>query len=181
MENIKELIEDWILINIDNSVRITRRGYVDIVARMDTDCFGQPLKIEYVSFNVGCPCCEDTSDTYYSFDKIDFSNCELEFEAADGSTIKCYHVATGRTQHSFMKELSEQEVEDFFDLDWESMGQWSEGQGRAQTHYEIMFAWHHIKEEPYKNYRTARTTIISLQDYGFDDFNQPKYFLINKQ
>lgn len=64
-----------------------------------------------------------------------------------------------------LKELSEQEIEDFFDKDWKTVECWSEGQGRSQTYYEIMHVF--------------RTTIISMQDYGFDDFHQTKYFLIN--
>jgi hypothetical protein len=35
-------------------------------------------------------------------------------------------------------ELSQQEIDDFFDNDWDSECSWSEGDGRSQSHYEIM-------------------------------------------
>lgn len=163
----KKLIENWLSLHEDNSVEIDGYGYDTIVARNDIDCNGNFIKIEYVSTEHGCPCCEGNTYTYYTFDTIDFTNCVLRFDAADGSTIKYYDCADGLTKYRFMDELSEQDVEDFFDKDWRTIGQWSEGEGRAQTHYEIMYVF--------------RMTIISIVDYGFDDFHQPKYFLIKNQ
>jgi hypothetical protein len=63
-------------------------------------------------------------------------------------------------------ELSQQEIDDFFYNDWDSECSWSEGDGRSQSHYEIM-----IDKKGKK--------IISVQHYGFGDFMEPKYFLIN--
>ena len=69
-------------------------------------------------------------------------------------------------KYKILEELSEQEIEEFFDKDWHTLETWSEGEGRSQTHYEIM--------------KAGQTTIMSMQDYGFDDFHHPRYFLINK-
>lgn len=173
---IDDLIKHWLSIHIDNTVRIEGPKnkaplYEDpIVAKNNIDCNGYFTKIEYVSTEFGCPCCSSRQDTYYTFDEIDFSGCVLSFECPDGSEVKKYYVDEGRTKHKLEKELSEQEVEEFFDKYWETLCQWSEGQGRAQTHYEVM-----------KSYQgMIRPTIISIQDYGFDDFHQPKYFSIGE-
>jgi len=173
---IYELIKHWLSIHVDNTVRIEGPKnkaplYEEpIVAKNNIDCNGYVHKIEYVSTEFGCPCCSSRQDTYYTFDEIDFNGCVLSFECPDGSEVKKYYVDEGRTKHKLEKELSEQEVEEFFDKYWETLCQWSEGKGRAQTHYEVM-----------KSYQgMIRPTIISIQDYGFDDFHQPKYFSIGE-
>ena len=157
----EEKITSWLMIYHDNNVRIENK-HICIIAR---NCDEINEGIEYVSIEIGCPCCEGTTYTYYTFDEIDFNDCVLSFEDASGNTI--YDIIDGETFYRFKEELSEQEIEEFFDKDWYTLGAWSEGEGRSQTHYEIMKAdW---------------TTIISMQDYGFDDFHQPRYFLINKR
>ena len=175
----EDLIKNWLSLHEDHIVEIN--GYRDdtIIARNDIDCNGNFIKIEYVSIEHGCPCCEGNKYTYYTFDEIDFAKgremlllndaceCVLRFHAANGSAIKDYYVADGSTKYRLQDELSEQDANDFFDKDWSTIGQWSEGEGRAQTHYEIMCA--------------CRMTIISMTDFGFDDFHTPKYFLINNQ
>jgi hypothetical protein len=179
MEN---LIKNWLSLHEDHIVEIEGYGGDTIIARNDIDCKGNFIKIEYVSIEHGCPCCEGNTYTYYTFDEIDLAkgveilllndsmDCVLRFNAADGRAIKDYYVADGSTKCRLKyesDELSEQDVNDFFDKDWSTTGQWSEGEGRAQTHYEIMCA--------------GRMTIIAMTDFGFDDFHTPKYFLINNQ
>lgn len=161
----KKLIENWLSLHEDNTVRISN-SHISIYAQIYRDAGDGVEYVEYVSIDVGCPCCEGTTRTYYTFDTIDFTNCVLSFEDSSGDTIYDYDTIDGKTTHRFKEELSEQEIIDFFDKDWDSKGAWSEGEGRAQTHYEIM--------------KAGRTTIISIVTYGFDDFHQPKYFLINK-
>jgi len=162
----EKLIENWLSLHEDNTVEIDGYGYDTIVARNDIDCNGNFIKIEYVSIEHGCPCCEGTTYTYYTFDTIDFTDCQLRFDAADGSTIKDYNVADGMTKYRFGEELSEHDVENFFDKDWKTLGEWQEGDGRGQTQYEILYVF--------------RMTIISIVSYCFDDFHMPKYYLIHK-
>lgn len=160
---LEEKIMSWLMIHHDNNVRIDNK-HITIIARNNMDCHGTNNGVEYVSIESGCPCCEETTYTYYTFDEIDFNDCVLSLEDASGNTI--YDIIDGETTDRFKEKLTEQEIEEFFDKDWYTLGAWSEGKGRSQTHYEIM--------------KAGRITIISMEDYGFDDFNQPIYFYINK-
>jgi hypothetical protein len=165
----QELIEKWLSFHHDHTVRIERWGDNDIVARSEYNCRMEFIRFEYVEYVSYCPCCEQKQDIYHNFDDIDFSGSKLSFEDSSGAEVKMYDVANKVTTWSFETEeteLSEQEVDDFFDKDWASACSWSEGEGRGQSHYEIMSDG-------------ACTRIISVQHYGFDDFMQPKYFLIN--
>ena len=56
----EKLIENWLSLHEDNTVEIDGYGYDTIVARNDIDCNGNFIKIEYVSIEHGCPCCEGT-------------------------------------------------------------------------------------------------------------------------
>lgn len=162
----KELIEKWLLLHHDHTVRIERWDDRDILARSEYDCNMNFIRFEYVEYVPFCRCCEEEDNIYHNVDEIDFSKCKIKFEDVGGAEVKVYDVANKVTTWSFEKELSEQEVADFFDKHWVSQCSWSEGEGRGQSHYEIMSdgAW---------------TRIISVEHYGFDDFMQPKYFLIN--
>lgn len=64
----------------------------------------------------------------------------------------------------FGTSLSEQEIEHFFDADWICLRQWTEGEGRGASNYEIL-----MSEGIY---------IISSEHYGFDGYLQPTYHYI---
>lgn len=170
MENneIKRIIESWLSLHEDHTVRIKKFNEADIVACniYDYDCNMGLTPFEYVEYVPYCPCCEEEDNIYHNVDEIDFSGRKLSFEDSRGKKVMMYDVANKVTTWSSDTELSQQEIDDFFDKHWESVCSWSEGEGRGQSHYEIMSdgAW---------------TRIISVQHYGFGDFMEPKYFLIN--
>lgn len=161
----KELIEQWLKIHEDNTVRIVRKGD-DIVAHSNYNCRGEFIGVEYIEYVVSCPCCEGDMDIYYSFENIDFSNCQLVFEDSSGAEVKMHDVKNKATTWSLKTELSQQEINDFFDNHWDSVCSWTEGEGRGQSNYEIMKG-------------RGGTRIVSVEHYGCDDFMQPKYFALN--
>ena len=65
---IKRMIESWLLLDKDHTVRIEKFNEADIVARnvCEYDC--KPTPFEYVEFVPYCPCCEQRQDIYHNLD-----------------------------------------------------------------------------------------------------------------
>jgi hypothetical protein len=68
-------------------------------------------------------------------------------------------------EYKRLEELSENEIETFFDKDWETISEWSEGEGRGISYYEIIKA-----DDVY---------ILSAEHYRFNDFGEPIYYFIS--
>jgi len=85
---IKLMIESWLLLDKDHTVRIEKFNEADIVARnvCEYDCKLTPF--EYVEFVPYCPCCEQRQDIYHNLDDIDFSGRTLSFENPSGKEVK---------------------------------------------------------------------------------------------
>jgi len=92
MENneIKRMIESWLLLNEDHTVRIEKFNEADIVARnvYEYDCNMGLTAFEYVEYVSYCPCCEQKQDIYHNFDDIDFSGRKLSFEDPSGKEVR---------------------------------------------------------------------------------------------
>jgi hypothetical protein len=65
---------------------------------------------------------------------------------------------------NLLGELSEDEIENFFDKDWETISEWKEGEGRGTSYYEIL--------------KSDNVYIRSVEHYGFDDFAAKVYHFI---
>lgn len=63
-----------------------------------------------------------------------------------------------------LEELSENEIDSFFDKDWETISEWNEGEGRGVTYYEIL--------------KSDDVYILRAEHYRFDDFGLPIYYFI---
>jgi hypothetical protein len=69
-----------------------------------------------------------------------------------------------RDDFKILDELTELEVENFFDDDYIDVFSWTEGEGRGTSNYNI--------------YKKDKTYIIGSQHFSFDDYNQEKYNFI---
>jgi hypothetical protein len=62
------------------------------------------------------------------------------------------------------KEMTEQEIDDFFGGDWIDVDFWTEGEGRATSNYEIL--------------RNDEVHILKSEHYSFGGYAQPTYYFI---
>ena len=62
------------------------------------------------------------------------------------------------------KEMTESEADEFFNIDFIDVSQWTEGSGRATVDYEIF-----TDKEVY---------VLSSEQFAFDDFGQTRYYFI---
>jgi len=65
---------------------------------------------------------------------------------------------------NLLGELSDNEIENFFDKDYETIFEWREGEGRGTSNYEIL--------------KSGNVYIRSAEHYGFDDYAEKIYHFI---
>ena len=65
----------------------------------------------------------------------------------------------------YLREAEDEEVENFFDSNWQEIARWSEGKGRGTT--------------PHAIYNNGSQYLLEREDYGFDGYNSPQYFFVS--
>lgn len=66
--------------------------------------------------------------------------------------------------YTIIKEASDKEVNDFFNKEWKTIKDWSEGEGRGQSFYEVLEA--------------DNKFLLKAEHYGFEDWNEPIYSFV---
>ena len=71
----------------------------------------------------------------------------------------------GEIEFEYLREAEDEEVENFFDSNWQEISRWSEGEGRGTT--------------PHAIYTNGSQDLLEREDYGFDGYNSPQYFFVS--
>ena len=71
----------------------------------------------------------------------------------------------GEIKFEYLREAEDEEVENFFDSNWQVIAKWSEGEGRGTT--------------PHAIYTNGSQYLLEREDYGFDGYNSPQYYFVS--
>ena len=108
----------------------------------------------------------EASNVFVMFDNRNIKLADGSNTTFDGSNPDIRYADGGQTPNYeiISDAYYENELEDLFENDLEHIIEWSEGEGRGLTNYDI--------------FKSGNKYILRISDYGFDEYND-RYFLIN--